>query len=127
MKAFAKTLLFVVFLSHELSAQTSTKEDEQKQTIFREAGNYSAKHDALAITVLRGVNNRDKYDGFIKAIGDKLDEKGVPYKFFQKYNDKPGTVFDYFIENDVSGPFNLNEFIAILPHAIKSYREQYPN
>lgn len=116
----------------EAIAQTTVESeaeslDRSQPTIFRQAGDYSAKHDVLSIAVLRGAKDREQYDEFIKAVGAKLTEKGVPYKFFQKFNDKPGTVFSYFIENDLNGSFDVEEFAAILPHVVKRYKAKYPN
>ena len=102
-------------------------DENSKQTIIRQAGDYSAKHDVLTIAVYRGVKDREQYDTFIEAVGNKLAEKGIPYKFFQKFNDRPGTVFVYFIENDLNGSFDVEEFAAILPHAVRRYKEQYLN
>ncbi|MEP1788163.1 hypothetical protein [Reichenbachiella sp.] len=96
-------------------------------TIFRQAGDYSEKYDVLTIAVLRGVKDREQYDEFIEAVGTKLTEKGISYKFFQEFNEMPGTVFVYFIENDLNGSFNVEEFAAVLPHAVQRYKDQYPN
>lgn len=102
-------------------------DENSEQTIFRQAGNYSADHDVMTIAVLRGVKDREQYDEFILAVGNKLEEKGVPYKFFQRYNDRPGTVFVYFIENDLNGSFDVEEFAAILPHAVQRFKTHYRN
>ncbi len=135
MRKSSTTLLYSVSLAGLLLSNVSLAQvkienlydENSEQTILRQAGDYSAKHNVLTISVLRGVNNRDKFDEYIEAISNKLTEKGVPHKIFQEYDNKPGTVFDYFIENDLNGPFNLNELIAILPHAIRRYKEEYPN
>ncbi len=96
------------------------------QTIIRQAGDYSTKYNVLAVVVKRGLDDKETYDKFIDAVGKKLDENGVPFKFFQEYHDdKLGTVFAYLIENGLNGPFNVNEFAAILPHAIRHYKTEY--
>lgn len=116
-------MIFFAFLSVAQNEVDTVSTEEP--TILRRAGDYSAKHDVMAIAVYRGVKDRAQYDEFIKALGDKLTEKGVPYKFFQKYNEKPGTLFSYLIENDLNGPFDVEEFVAILPHAIRRYKAEY--
>ena len=124
------SLLVGISLSSESFAQTNVEnlyDENSKQTLSRQAGNYSEKNGVLTIAVYRGVENRDQYDDFIIAVDKKLTEKAVPHKFFQKFNDRPGTVFLYFIENDMNGSFDVEEFTAILPHAVRRYREQYPN
>lgn len=129
-------IIIVVFsligVRTEAIAQTIAKSevkpsDQSQPTIFRQAGDYSEKHDVLSIAVLRGVKDREQYDEFIEAVGAKLTEKGVPFKFFQEFNEMPGTVFVYFIENDLNGSFNVEEFAAILPHAVRRYKTQYQN
>ncbi|MFY0689061.1 MAG: hypothetical protein JXQ90_17960 [Cyclobacteriaceae bacterium] len=100
--------------------------DKKGPTIIRQAGDHSEEHDVLSFSVLRGTNNREVYDQIIEKIGKALDKAGVPHKFFQEYTDSPGTSFDYFIENNSNGPFNVNELVAMLPEAIRDYKAQYP-
>lgn len=95
-------------------------------TIIRQAGDHSEEHDVLAFSVLRGTNNREVYDQIIEKIEKALNDAGIPNKFFQEYTDSPGTVFDYFIENNLNGPFNVNELMAVLPEAVRDYKAQYP-
>lgn len=130
MKISSMAFLFFISISGLILPGISNAQNadstSRKPTIIREAGTYSAKHDVLAVVVKRGIDDRETYDKFIDAVGKKLHEKGVPFKFFQEYHDdKPGTVFAYLIENNLNGPFNVNEFAAILPHAIRRYKTEY--
>lgn len=105
-----------------------TVEQGGKQTIYRQAGNYSEEHDVVAIAVKRGSAYRIEYDKFLVVLDRKLDSLNVPHVIFQEFpDDKPGTIFRYFIENSANGPFRADELIAILPHLSRRYRNQYPH
>ena len=124
------SLLVGISLSSESFAQTNVEnlyDEDSEKTIFRQAGNYSEEHDVLTIVVLRGTYERELYDKVVVILSNKLDSLQVPHKFFQKYHEKPGTGFDYFIENDMNGSFDANEFFALLQHIQRRYRKEYPN
>ncbi|MDW3195870.1 MAG: hypothetical protein R8G66_26080 [Cytophagales bacterium] len=115
--------LGVLFSSHPAVAQNHEKEE----TIFRQAGNYSEKHDVLTIAVLRGTSFRDQYDKYLKFLEQKFDSLEVPFKFFiEEVPENLGTAFVYFIENDLNGPVDGNELYALLPHIKRRYYAQYP-
>ncbi len=135
MKKFPITFLYLfslisIFLSNVSIAQAEIEnmyDENSEQTIFRQAGDYSQKHDVVTIAVLRGTHERELYDRVVAVLSSKLDSLQVPHKFFQKYHNKPGTGFDYFIENDMNGSFDANEFYALLPHIQRRFKKEYPN
>lgn len=59
---------------------------KNEPTILRQAGNYSAKHDVLAVVVLRGTAYKAEYDQFMIRLGNKLDSLDIPYKLFQEFD-----------------------------------------
>lgn len=105
-----------------------TVEPGGKQTIYRQAGNYSEEHDVVTIAVKRGSAYQKEYDKFLAVLDHKLDSLNLPHVIFQEFpDDKPGTIFMYFIENSANGPFRADELIAILPHLSRRYRDEYPH
>ncbi len=96
-----------------------------KKTILRLAGDYSEQNDVLTIVILRGTHQRQLYDKYIEIIGNKLDSLAIPHRFFQEFHERPGTNLTYFIENDLNGPVNGNEFYALLPRIERRFREEY--
>ncbi|MDW3191280.1 MAG: hypothetical protein R8G66_02915 [Cytophagales bacterium] len=118
--------LFALILSVLFSLYPGcAQKHEKEETIFRQAGNYSSKHEIVTIAVLRGTHQRELYDKIIGILSDKLDSMNVPHKFFQEYHSKPGTGFDYFINNDMNGSFDAYEFLALLPRIQRRFKQEY--
>ncbi len=128
-------LILVMAHSHESQAQQQFKngsiitvEPGGEQTIYRQAGNYSQEHDVITIAVLRGTAYRTEYDQYFGILGSKLDSLGVPHVIFQQFiNDKPGTIFHYFLGNQANGHFDAHVLLSLLPHISRRYRVQYPH
>jgi len=103
-----------------------TVPEDSEKTLYRLAGDYSAEHDIVTIAMLRGTSYREDYDRFVPFFSKKLDSLKVPHMFFQQFvDDKPGTGFDYFIENHANGPFTYDELLALLPRIKRRYKEEY--
>lgn len=110
----------------DIETKVITVPKDSKNTVYRIAGDYSEKHNVLAIAMLRGKAHREDYDRFIPFFSKKLDSLGIPHMFFQRFlDDKPGTSFDYFIENEVNGPFRYDELIALLPSIKRDFQAAY--
>lgn len=122
MKTFITLITALLLIGvNPIHAQNSSE-----PTIFRQAGDYSEEHDVLTIAVKQGTAYKEDYDHFIGRVGEKLDSMSIPYKFFiEHHEDKPGTVFVYFIENSPNGPFNANELAALLPRIERRFKEEY--
>ncbi|MEQ9009648.1 MAG: hypothetical protein RLP12_17335, partial [Ekhidna sp.] len=81
MKNFQITLLYLIslvsiFLSNVSLAQAEIEnmyDENSEQTIFRQAGDYSQKHDVVTIAVLRGTHERELYDRVVAVLSSKLD------------------------------------------------------
>lgn len=130
MKHFKCTVTLVLSLWGSCSFAQNTIEnlydETSRQTVLRQAGNYSAEHDVVTIAVKRGTAYRAQYDKYLRFLVRKFDSLNVPIEFFiEEHTDKPGTVFAYLIEDDLNGPFDGNELYALLPHIARRYRTQY--
>ena len=114
-----------LFCISQLSAQTHS-ETSVKPTIYRQAGDYSERHDAITVAVLRGSLYRAEHDAFITFLSQKLDSASIPHRVYQEdILDKPGSVYVYFVENSFHGPFSANELNALIPRMIRAFQDEY--
>lgn len=114
-----------------LNAQILTKYDsvlfaKHNLSIHVYAGFYSADYDVLGISVCRGTANTAAFDTLIQNMKDVLTELNIPHKFFVKHNERRGTIFYYFIENDLNGPFSGDMAWSMLPEILRDFKAQYP-
>lgn len=125
--------LFVLLLFFEsLMAQNKAQKVERdllnyKPSILTLAGNYSEENQALGITIYRGVANKTIVNKQVEDIRYVLDNLNIKYEIFIEENNEQGTVFCYFIDNKLSGPFSGSKGWVILPEIIKDYRGRYPD
>lgn len=119
--------MLLIFTSLLLALEVNGQDSVNNSTILREAGDYSANHDVLAVVALRGTAYKNEYDRYFEILSQKLDSMEIPHKIFQEFNKKKkGTVVGYFIENDMNGPMAADELAALLPHIQRRFRSQYP-
>lgn len=98
-----------------------------RRSIQFEAIGYTEKHPVLGITIMRDTVNEKAFYIFKAALSKKLTEKGIPHKFFiEVVNDNKGAAFAYFIKGRQHGIFTFDEFIALLPEALRDYRKAFP-
>ncbi|MFY0601636.1 MAG: hypothetical protein JXR03_18325 [Cyclobacteriaceae bacterium] len=99
---------------------------EVPSTIQTRAYYHTVDNAELGITVMKGSEKEKEFNEFKEALSKKLTEKGIPHKFFIEVVDKPGAAFAYFINGRQNGPFNFEEFVAMLPEAVRNFKEAHP-
>ncbi|KAF2510342.1 hypothetical protein E0W72_07620 [Flavobacterium arcticum] len=98
-----------------------------RKSIQFEASEYTENYPVLGITIMRDTVNEKAFYIFKEALSKKLTEKGIPHKYFiEVLNDDKGAAFAYFIKGRQHGIFTFDEFIALLPEAVRDYRRVFP-
>lgn len=110
----------------ELSKEEIQKLRERRSIQF-EASEYTEKCPELGITIMRDTTHQKEFEIFKNTLSKKLNEKGVPHKFFiEVLNDNKGSAFAYFIKGRQHGVFNFKEFVALLPEAVRDFKKAFP-
>jgi hypothetical protein len=123
--------IFVTQAQKKRSITELSQEEIQKlrdrRSIQFEAVGYTRKKPELGITVMRDTTHQKAFDVFKNTLSKKLTEKGIPHKFFiEIIDDKKGAAFAYFIKGRQHGVFNFDEFVALLPEAVRDFRKAFP-
>ncbi|OIQ19313.1 MAG: hypothetical protein BM557_06305 [Flavobacterium sp. MedPE-SWcel] len=140
MKIHKSILLFSFMTASVITAQvqkqyrsiTELSDEEIEKlkngrSIQFEAIGYTEKHSVLGITIMRDTVNEKAFYIFKEALSKKLTEKDIPHKYFiEVVNDDKGAAFAYFIKGRQHGIFTFDEFIALLPEAVRDYRKAFP-
>lgn len=107
--------------------QVKLKKVYEEPSFIFQAARYTQYFPELGITVMRDTINQKEFETFKAALSEKLTEKGIPHKFFiEVVNDNKGAAFAYFIKGRQYGVFTFDEFVALLPEAVRDYKKAFP-
>lgn len=115
------------YIIDTLSYEAKMKKVYDEPNFIFQAARYTKLFPELGITVMHGRKNTEEFNTFKDRLSKKLTEKGIPHKFFTEITDKKtGYAFAYFVNGRQHGIFNVEEFVAMLPEAVRDFRKAHP-
>ncbi|WP_075342476.1 hypothetical protein [Tenacibaculum agarivorans] len=115
------------YTADSLTYKEKMKKVNAEPNFIFQAARYTKLFPELGITVIHGRKNTEDFNIFKDRLSEKLTEKGIPHKFFTDITDeKTGYAFAYFVNGRQHGIFNVEEFVAMLPEAVRDFKKAHP-